>query len=109
MNSAGTVTASTGMDSSAATCTGSGVTCTPAQLAYDDVVRTWVPQYVAAFPNAQASIACVPVAGASCAASPTSPHGYDITLTWDQKLVAISKTTAGSQTQSVTIVMHVQP
>ena len=109
LSSAGTVTTSTGMDSTASTCAGAAVTCTPAQLAYDDVVRTWVPQFTAAFPNASAAIACVPATGSACAASPASPHGYDITLTWNQKMVAINKSTAGSQTQPVSIVMHVQP
>lgn len=109
LNSAGTVTSSAGMDSSAATCVGASVVCTPAQLAYDDVVRTWVPQFTAQFPNATAAIACVPATGSACAANPVSPHGYDITLTWAQKMVAINKSTAGSQTQNVSIVMHVQP
>lgn len=102
---------------SVATCVGSGVTCTPAQLAYDDLMNTtygWAAKFNngttgSAFPGASASVACVSASGGTCAANPTSPHGYDITLTWDQKLVAISKTTAGSQTQSVSIVMHVQP
>jgi len=102
---------------SVATCVGSGVTCTPAQLAYDDLMNStygWAAKFNngttgSAFPGASASVVCVSASGGTCAANPTSPHGYDITLTWDQKLVAINKTTAGSQTQSVSIVMHVQP
>jgi len=63
-----------------------------------------------AFPNASATIACVSASGGTCAANPTSPHSYDITLTWSQKLVAMSKTTQTTQTSTpVSIVMHVQP
>ena len=109
MNSAGSVTSRTGMDTTVVTCAGASVVCTPAQLAYDDVVNVWVPQFTLAFPNATAAIKCVPATGSNCAANPASPHGYDITLTWNQKMVAINKSTAGSQTQSVSIVMHVQP
>jgi type IV pilus assembly protein PilV len=109
MNSAGSVTSSTGMLSTASTCVGASITCSPAQLAYDDVVRTWVPQFIAAFPNATAAITCVPATGTACAANPATPNSYDITLTWAQKLVAMNKSTANSQTQNVSIVMHVQP
>lgn len=97
------------MDTSITTCTGATVTCTPAGLAFDDVVNTWKPQFVTNFPNATATIACVPATGTTCNANPTAPHGYDITLTWAQKMVAMNKSTVGSQTQNVTIVMHVQP
>jgi type IV pilus assembly protein PilV len=106
----------TGM-TSVSTCVGPSVTCTPAQLAYDDLMNTtygWAAKFndgtaASAFPGASAKIACVSASGGACAANPTSPHGYDITLTWDQKLVAINKSSVNSQTQPVSIVMHVQP
>jgi hypothetical protein len=90
-------------------CTGVSASCTPDKLAYDDVVNNWLPQFFASFPGATASILCVPATGSSCAANPTSPHSYDITLTWNQKMVAMNKSTANSQTQAVSMVMHVQP
>lgn len=105
------VATNTGMTTVAAgTCTGASAACDEKQMAYDDMVNTWTPQFVAAFPAASAAIVCVPATGASCAANPTSPHSYDITLTWNQKLVAMSKTTQNTQTSTpVSIVMHVQP
>ena len=108
--SGGAPSTTTGMTTAAVgDCTGVSGTCSADKLAYDDVVNTWLVQYKAAFPGAQARIACVPATGASCAANPTTPHGYDITLTWDQKMVAMNKSTANSQTQAVSMVMHVQP
>jgi type IV pilus assembly protein PilV len=109
LNSDGS-SSNTGMDStSSTTCVGASVVCSAASLAYDDVVRVWQPQFVSNFPGAQAKITCVSAAGGSCTANPTTPHGYDITLTWNQKMVAMNKSTAGSQTQSVSMIMHVQP
>jgi len=90
-------------------CTGAAATCDEKQMAYDDVVNTWKPQFLLNFPGAQAAIACVPASGTTCTANPTTPNSYDITLTWNQKMVAVNKTTVGSQTQSVSMVMHVQP
>ena len=116
VSSAG-VASQTGM-TSVATCIGASVACTPAQLAYDDLMNTtygWAKNFndgtaASAFPNASATIACVSASGGTCAANPTSPHSYDITLTWSQKLVAMSKTTQTTQTSTpVSIVMHVQP
>ena len=91
-------------------------TCTPENLAWDDMY-TWAAAFnngtaTSAFPGAQASIACVPVTGSNCTANPASPHGFDITLTWDQKQVAMNRstaTTAATAASSVSIVMHVQP
>ena len=90
------------------------VTCTPAQLAWDDMY-TWAAKFnnglsTSAFPGASAAISCVSAAGGACAASPATPHSYDITLTWQQKLVAVNRSTVNSSmTQPVTMVMHVQP
>jgi type IV pilus assembly protein PilV len=89
-------------------------TCTPQNLAYDDMMQAttgWGAQYALAFPGARASIICVPVGGGTCGANPTSPHGYDITLTWDQKQVAMNRSTVNtaSTTTPVSMVMHVQP
>jgi len=111
------VATQTGM-TSVTTCVGASVTCTPAQLAYDDLMNStygWAAKFndgttASAFPGASAKIACVSASGGACAANPTSPHGYDITLTWNQKLVAMSKTTQTTQTSTpVSMVMHVQP
>jgi len=96
-------------------CTNIGTTCKPAELAYDDMY-TWAKSFndgtaASAFQGATAKIACVPATGTSCGANPTQPHGYDITLTWQQKLVAMNRSTVNSTTQStpVSMVMHVQP
>ena len=91
------------------------VTCTPAQLAWDDMYN-WAANFnnngsaSSAFPTAAASIACVSASGGACGANPTTPHSYDITLSWDQKMVAMNRSTVNSSTtQPVTMVMHVQP
>lgn len=109
LDATGTVTQSVNMTQKSGGCVGVSVSCVPAELAYDDVITTWVPQFIAAFPNATASITCVPATGSACAANPASPHSYDITLTWTQKMVAVNKNTSGSQTQPISMVMHVQP
>ncbi|MFL6628619.1 MAG: type IV pilus modification protein PilV [Burkholderiaceae bacterium] len=110
VSTAGAAT-NTGMTTVAAgACTGVSAACDEKQMAYDDMVNTWTPQFIAAFPGASAAIACVPATGSSCTANPTSPHSYDITLTWSQKMVAMSKTTQNTQTSTqVSMVMHVQP
>jgi hypothetical protein len=111
VNAAGTAS-QTGMDSTGGGCVGVSVNCSAAQLAYDDLMNStygWARNFTAAFPGATASIACVSASGGTCAANPSSPNGYDITLTWNQKMVAINKSTANSQTQAVSMVMHVQP
>ncbi len=90
--------------------------CGPANLAYDDMY-TWANRFnngsvdTSAFPGASATITCVPATGSTCLANPTTPHGYDITLTWQQKIVAINASTnnSTSMTQPVSMVMHVQP
>ena len=111
----GTVS-NTGM-TSASTCTNTtgASQCTPQQLAYNDMY-TWAAQFndgtaASAFPGASASIACVSASGGTCGTNPTTPHSYDITLTWQQKLVAVNRSTvnSSSMTQPVTMVMHVQP
>ena len=103
-------TTNTGMTTvTAGACTGVSVVCDEKQMAYDDMANTWAPQFVAAFPGASAAIVCVPATGSSCTANPATPHSYDITLTWNQKMVAMNKSTANSQTQAVSMVMHVQP
>jgi type IV pilus assembly protein PilV len=112
VSSAGAVT-QTGMDTGGGSCTSASANCSAPQLAYDDLTNAtygWAPNFVAAFPGATASIACVSASGGTCGANPTSPHGYDITLTWTQKMVAVNKSTANSQqSQTVSMVMHVQP
>ena len=83
-------------------------TCAPENLAWDDL-DVWSKAFVKAFPNAQAKIACAPSSGSACVSNPANPNGYDITLTWDQKQVAVNRGTAGSTTSPVSMVMHVQP
>ncbi len=87
--------------------------CTPQQLAYNDMY-TWGAQFndgtaSSAFPNASATIVCKPATGTTCAASPTVPHGYDITLSWKQKIVGVNRSTVNSTPSDLTMVMHVQP
>ena len=90
------------------------VTCSQAQLAWDDMY-TWAAKFNdgtvnSAFPGASATVACVSASGGACGANPATPHSYDITLTWQQKLVAINRSTVNSSmTQPVSMVMHVQP
>ena len=106
---------------STTTCVGSTVisTCTPQQLAYDDMYN-WAYTFndptnpTAAFPNASATIVCVPPPGSAsttCTANPAVPNGYDITLTWQQKVIAVNRGSlnSASTTTPVSMVMHVQP
>ena len=103
---------------SSGSCVGTSVTCNQYNLAWDDMYN-WAKAFndptnpLAAFPGASAKIVCVPLAGPgnACGANPTTPHSYDITLTWQQKLVAINRSTvnSSSMTQPVSLVMHVQP
>jgi type IV pilus assembly protein PilV len=107
---AGNVNSSTNMVLAPLGCLNIGGTCTPANLAYDDMVTKWTPEFKAAFPGASATIVCVKVGGGNCTANPTSPHGYDITLTWQQKMVAMNRSTVNTTTSTpVSMVMHVQP
>jgi type IV pilus assembly protein PilV len=111
-DASGTVVSSTNMVAPPlGSCTNIAGTCTPANLAYDDMVTTWTPVFKAAFPGASATIACVPATGSTCGANPVQPHGYDITLTWQQKLVAMNNSTVNSTSMAtpVSMVFHVQP
>ena len=102
------------------TCVGTTITsvCSPQNLAYDDMYR-WAFAFngptnpLAAFPGASAKIACVPAPPASpttaCTNNPAVPNGYDITLSWTQKLVAINRSSVNSTPQTLSMVMHVQP
>ncbi len=89
-------------------------TCTPANLAYEDMYA-WAAAFndntpASAFPGATARIACVSASGGTCGPNPTQPHGYDITLTWNQKMVATNRSTVNSTTTTpVSMVLHVQP
>ena len=78
------------------------------QLAYDDMY-TWAGNFVAAFPNATANVTCKSASGGACAINPTVPHGYDIVLTWPERIVAINRSTVNSGTTTARMVMHVQP
>ncbi|MEP6502622.1 MAG: type IV pilus modification protein PilV [Betaproteobacteria bacterium] len=87
--------------------------CSAAQLAYDDMY-TWGAAFNTgsggAFPGATATITCISSSGAaSCAANPTVPNSYDIVLTWNEKYVAINRSTVNGSTNTATMVMHVQP
>jgi len=82
------------------TCTSTS-TCTPANIAYDDL-KTWVTAFGAAFPAATGTIVC--------SGSATAPETCDITLTWAERTVAINRTTAaGSSSTNASVVLHVQP
>lgn len=83
-------------------------TCLPENLAWDDL-NNWQTTFKSAFPGARATIGCVAPGGGACTTSPATPNGYDITLTWDQKQAAVNRSTAGSTTLPVSMVMHVQP
>ncbi len=81
--------------------------CTPANLAYDDV-NTWAAAFGQQFPTATGTIACT--------GSATTPETCDITLTWIEHSVAINRTTAaaatagnGTSQQTSYMVLHVQP
>ena len=112
VSSAGVVTKSTNMVAPpGGTCLNAA--CLPANLAYDDMF-TWAAAFnnntpASAFPGASASIVCVSASGGACGANPAQPHGYDITLTWNQKMVAMNRSTANSTTTPVSMVLHVQP
>lgn len=93
-------------------CVDVATTCTPAALAYDDLMDTthgWAPSFALAFPGATALIVCVPPSGTGTCTASTTPNSYDIVLTWPEKVVAMNRSTAGSTTQTQTMVMHVQP
>ena len=78
--------------------------CTPANVAYDDVINTWAPVFVQQFPTASGTIAC--------AGSATVPVTCDITLSWTEHSVAVNRTTAAGTTNTPplsTMVLHVQP
>jgi type IV pilus assembly protein PilV len=79
------------------------VTCTPQQLAQDDV-NTWAYAFAHAFPNNSS-------ATISCAGTTTTPETCDITLTASEHYLAVSTTTMASaaQTGTSTITLHVQP
>lgn len=88
--------------------------CTPQNLAWDDMY-TWAAAFndgtaTSAFPGASATITCIPSSGAPpCTATTTAPHSYDIVLSWQEKFVAMNRSTAGSPTKTLSMVMHVQP
>ena len=112
LNSAGAVTVA-GMPSAAKSCINAVPVCSADQLARDDIY-TWASQFndgtaSSSFQGAQASIVCVSATGGSCATNPTTPHSYDLTLKWDQKVVAVNRSTVNSTPQSLTMVMHIQP
>ena len=81
--------------------------CTPSQMALSDL-NAWKTSFSAAFPNAQASITCVTPTGAACAVGSTLPTSYDIKLTWNEKSVAVNRSSTGS-TGTFNLVLHAQP
>ncbi len=110
------VASNTGMTTTSSCVNTTGASaCQPAELAYNDMY-TWAAQFndgtaSSAFQGASASIACVASGGGTCVANPSVPNGYDITLTWNQKIVGVNRSTinSSSMTQQVSMVMHVQP
>lgn len=78
-------------------------TCTPAQLAADDV-QTWARNLDAQFKGYAATVTCTNASGA--------PVNCTITLTWSEKVVAINRTTAAAsavQQSTQRYALHVQP
>lgn len=92
-----------GANTTDATCT--GTVCTSQQMAYADLLL-WRNNFVISFPNAAATITCA----AACITGTTGPPSYDITLTWNEKSVAVNRSSVGSGTTlPVSMVLHVQP
>ncbi len=108
------VVSSGGMPSGTKSCLNASPPCSPAELAKDDMT-IWAAQFNdgtanSAFPGAKASITCVSPSSGTCAANPATPNGYDITLTWYPKAVAINRSSVNTAAaQPLTMVMHVQP
>jgi len=99
----GTWVAASGMTAPGGTGTCVSVsTCSAGNLAYDDM-NTWYTSFHARFPAATGTVGCT-------AGSATVPESCDITLSWDERTVAINRTTAaGTSSSTGTIVLHVQP
>jgi type IV pilus assembly protein PilV len=75
--------------------------CSVAAIAYVDV-SGWTTQYVNAFPNGTATVACTVAANL--------PTTCDITLSWSEHYVAINRTSnTGTTSGTVNMVLHVQP
>lgn len=87
------------------TCTTSGTNCAPSEMAYADL-KLWRDNFLLGFPGASATITC----SAACTTGSTAPSSYDITLTWNEKSVAVNRSGAGTGTTlPVSMVLHVQP
>ncbi len=95
----------TSANSGSPTCTSTSVACTSAEMAYADLVL-WRDSFIRSFPAASATIAC----SAACTTGSTGPSSYDITLTWNEKSVAVNRSSVGTGTTlPVSMVLHVQP
>jgi type IV pilus assembly protein PilV len=95
------------MDTSKTTCVSTSTTtnfCTSAQLAYFDIVKTWLPNYTSQFPGGGATVACTVTANL--------PTTCDITLSWTEHTVGINSNSASASAAAggtVSMVLHVQP
>ena len=80
--------------------------CTPANVAYDDV-HSWANAFGTAFPAATGTVVCT--------GSATVPETCIITLTWQERAVAINRTAAsaavaaGTNLSNSYVILHVQP
>ncbi len=107
VDSSGTATYPSSPNGTDATC--KTAVCKTSEMAYADL-KDWHDNFVAAFPGAQASIACTPTG--ACVAGGTVPASYDIKLSWSEKTVGISASSKGSvapTSANVSMVLHVQP
>ena len=81
--------------------------CTPTQLAAADL-QAWATTMNSMFPGYAASFAC-----ANTAAGSTAPISCTITITWNEKYVALNKTTAAAagavQTATQSFTLYVAP
>lgn len=106
-----TVTDGTGvLNQSVTTCIGTNATtavCTPAQLAAYDL-QTWAQNMNALFPSYSANFVC-----SNTAAGSTAPVSCTITITWNEKYVALNRTTASAagaaQTGTQSFTLYVAP
>ncbi len=99
----GTQTYPTSANGTDATCV--STVCTGPQMAYADL-KLWRDNFLASFPGAAATITC----SGSCTTGTTPPASYDITLTWNEKSVAVNRSGAGTGTTlPVSMVLHIQP
>jgi type IV pilus assembly protein PilV len=81
--------------------------CTPAKMAAFEV-QAWAGVLNARFPSARAAVSCTP----PVTTTPASPANCRIVLEWDEKYMAINRSTAASATAltgTQTLTLYVEP